>query len=570
MGETVTRYDDDMTRIMQDPALWAEYHLKQKPRWYQEQILRHPHNRIVLRCGRRLGKCIEGSQRILNADTGAYESVASLYEKQIKHTPLYSLQEDYTFAKTKSFFIEDNGIKPVFRVQVKHGAEVVLTGNHPVLTIDGWKEVDALRVGEFIAVPKSLPVFGKDSPGLNRAKMAGYLVGGLTQTKKGPILNISAKEVVPVIAKTAAEVGVSIHKKTDQNYFFHDQEKQFLELIEEKETGLPKEIFTYDKTHLAVFLAALYDTNGWAYKERIAEIGYGSRNHEQIKEIKHLLLRFGIDANIVRRILAEKPYYQLMIYAKKQVISFVDQIGLYAAKDYSEVKAFAETMSERETTLPPKIWEYIEKERVAKGMKKYEVTGNKAEKFRKNVGLTEEKAKRYAENLQYPFLYDLARSDIYWEEVISIVPEGEKQTYDVFVPETHNLIVEDILVHNTWTMVAHMLWVAFTCNGGKDPRGATCVVATPYDTQARLIYNELIKFIDDNEVLSSSVKSRTKNPYFIEFNNGSQIKLFTAGPKSGSGGGSLRGQKATWLYMDKPLSLYAVMRTEKLCEFKET
>ena len=161
--------------------------------------------------------------------------------------------------------------------------------------------------------------------------------------------------------------------------------------------------------------------------------------------------------------------------------------------------------------------------------------------------MTEEKAKRYAENLQYPFLYDLARSDIYWEEVISIVPEGEKHTYDVFVPETHNLIVEDILVHNTWTMVAHMLWVAFTCNGGKDPRGATCVVATPYDTQARLIYNELTKFIDENEVLSSSVKSRTKNPYFIEFNNGSQIKLFTAGTKSGSGGGSLRGQKATWL-----------------------
>ena len=92
-----------------------------------------------------------------------------------------------------------------------------------------------------------------------------------------------------------------------------------------------------------------------------------------------------------------------------------------------------------------------------------------------------------------------------------------------------------------------MLWVAFTCNGGKSPRGATCVVATPYDTQARLIFNEIVHFLDENEVLGNSVKSRTKNPYFIEFNNGSQIKLFTAGTKSGSGGGSLRGQKADWL-----------------------
>ena len=562
MANTITRYDDDMARIMKDPALWAEYHLKQKPRWYQEQILRHPHNRIVLRCGRRLGKCIEGSQRILNTDTGAYDSIESLYNRQVKETPLFSLQEDYTLAKTKSFFIEDNGIKPVFKVQTKHGAEVILTGNHPVLTIDGWKEVDALRVGESIAVPKKLPVFGHDAPGLNRAKMVGYITGSFNATKKGPILSLTSKECIAEVLKTAASVEVSLFKKTEQNYFLHDHSGAFATVAEEQENSIPKEVFTYDKTHLAVFLAALYDTNGWLYTERIAEIGYGSRSHDKIKDLKHLLLRFGIDSNVVRRVLAEKPYYQLMIYAKKQVLSFISQIGLYAAKDYEEAKTFAEGMTEREATLPAKIWDYIEKERIVKGMKKYEVTGDKAEKFRKNVGLTEEKAKRYAENLQYPFLYDLARSDIYWEEVISIVPMGEKQTYDVFVPETHNLVVEDILVHNTWTMVAHMLWVAFTCNGGQDPRGATCVVATPYDTQARLIYNELIKFIDENEILGNSVKARTKNPYFIEFNNGSQIKLFTAGTKSGAGGGSLRGQKATWLYMDKTLSLCAVMHIE--------
>lgn len=562
MSNTITRYDDDMARIMKDPALWAEYHLKQKPRWYQEQILRHPHNRIVLRCGRRLGKCIEGSQRILNADTGAYESIESLYKRQIKETPLLSLQEDYTFAKTKSFFIEDNGIKPVFKVQTKHGAEVVLTGNHPVLTIDGWKEVDALTVGEFIAVPKSLPVFGKDAPGLNRAKMVGYIAGAFSMTQKGPVLSITSKEVVGEVLKTAAAAEISLFKKTEQNYFLHDHDGLFEKAMSEQEDALPKEVFTYDKNHLAVFLAALYDTNGWAYSERIAEVGYGSRSHSKIKELKHLLLRFGIDTNIVKRTLTERPYYQLMIYAKKHVLSFVDQIGIYAAKDYQEVRAFAESMTERDATLPPKIWEYIEKERIEKGMKKYQVTGDKAEKFRKHVGLTEEKAKRYAENLQYPFLYDLARSDLYWEEVISIVPIGEKQTYDVFVPETHNLVVEDVLVHNTWTMVAHMLWVAFTCNGGKSPRGATCVVATPYDTQARLIFNEIVHFLDENEVLGNSVKSRTKNPYFIEFNNGSQIKLFTAGTKSGSGGGSLRGQKADWLYMDKTLSLYTAMYTE--------
>jgi replicative DNA helicase len=96
-----------------------------------------------------------------------------------------------------------------------------------------------------------------------------------------------------------------------------------------------------------------------------------------------------------------------------------------------------------------------------------------------------------------------------------------------------------------------MLWVSFTCNGGKVPRGATCVVATPYDNQARLIFDQLKEFIDNNPALADSIVGMTRNPYIITFKNGSKIKLFTAGTRSGAEGGSLRGQKADWLYMDE-------------------
>lgn len=106
-------------------------------------------------------------------------------------------------------------------------------------------------------------------------------------------------------------------------------------------------------------------------------------------------------------------------------------------------------------------------------------------------------------------------------------------------------------IGKTHTMTAHMLWVSFTCNGGRTPRGATCVVATPYDNQARLIFDQLKEFIDNNPALADSIVSMTRNPYIISFKNGSKIKLFTAGTRSGAEGGSLRGQKADWLYMDE-------------------
>lgn len=541
----ITKYDEDAARILRDPVLWAEKHLGSKPRWYQEQILRHPHNRIVLRMGRRLGKCIAGNQRILNAETGAYETIHSLYEKQIKQTPLFSLQEDYKLHKTESFYIEDNGIKPTFAVRVKHGAEVVLTGNHPVLTVEGWKEVDALKVGESIAVPKALPAFGKKKPGMNRAKIAAAITSSYQVTQSGPILSFYSPEVIEDFLMAAQTEQVTIFKRTKQNYAFHDNGGNYRNIIEERSIGVPAEVFEYDKEHLAQFLASVYDVNGWNYSKRVPEIGYGTRNQRMARDIKHLLIRFGIDANIIERNISEKPYFQLMLYAKKDVVSFIEQLSPYSKKDYSEVLKHTEGMTTKDPVIPSVIWKYVEKEAKRKKMKNYEVTGSREEKFRYHIGLSEEKARRYAENLQSHFLYDLGRSDVYWEEVTSIEPAGDQQTYDVFVPKTHNLVVEDILVHNTWTMCAHMLWVAFTSMGGTIQKGgATCIVATPYDSQAKLIYDQLCTFIDSNEVLANSIKSRTKNPYFFQFHNGSIIKLFTAGSKNGSGAANLRGQKA--------------------------
>jgi replicative DNA helicase len=47
----------------------------------------------------------------------------------------------------------------------------------------------------------------------------------------------------------------------------------------------------------------------------------------------------------------------------------------------------------------------------------------------------------------------LASSQIYWDEVVAIEATGEHQVYDLTVPETHNFIAQDILVHNTsWVL----------------------------------------------------------------------------------------------------------------------
>lgn len=555
-----TNYDKEMLEIFRDPVKWAEFHLGEKPRWYQQQILRHPHNRKVLRCGRRIGKCIEENQRILDPLTGEYLTVGELYQKQKdRDIRLVTLDAHYKIKPSQALHIEDNGVKETFLVRTKYGGEVVLTGNHPVLTVDGWVEVDALQIGDRIATPKILPYFGQQTMNSDQVKFYAYLIAGGNVSGSHVTFSCQSDEIGKDFQEVATRLGhrviKQVHARNTYTVVPNSEKEKLLNLLHERK--VPQEIFMLRREDVSLFLNRLYSVDGWVYGKSRPEIGYGTVSKQLAMDIKHLLLRFGIHAilQIKKQKYKDriKQAYQLMILRKEDILSFGKEIGIFGKENaLQEVMAKAEQMESMEYTIPKEVWKYIEEERKAKKMKKSQVAGGKEERLRTNLAPSESKVAVYAENLQSAFLYDLAHSDVIWEEVVAIESLGKRQTYDVSVPETHNLVVEDIFVHNTWTMTSHMLWVAFTCNGGTEiKKGATCLVATPYDTQAKEIFDQIRFFIDNSPVLQDSVKSITKNPYEIEFKNKSRIKLKTAGTRSGAEGSSLRGQKASWLYLDE-------------------
>jgi replicative DNA helicase len=46
-------------------------------------------------------------------------------------------------------------------------------------------------------------------------------------------------------------------------------------------------------------------------------------------------------------------------------------------------------------------------------------------------------------------LFTLANSDVYWDEIVSIEPDGEEEVFDLTVPELHNFVANNIIVHNS-------------------------------------------------------------------------------------------------------------------------
>jgi replicative DNA helicase len=46
-------------------------------------------------------------------------------------------------------------------------------------------------------------------------------------------------------------------------------------------------------------------------------------------------------------------------------------------------------------------------------------------------------------------LRHLAFSDVYWDRIESIEPDGEAEVFDLTVEDLHNFVAEDVVVHNS-------------------------------------------------------------------------------------------------------------------------
>lgn len=82
-------------------------------------------------------------------------------------------------------------------------------------------------------------------------------------------------------------------------------------------------------------------------------------------------------------------------------------------------------------------------------------------------------------------------------------------------------------------------------------RNFRVLLITPYENQIQLLFQRLSELRASSPLLNARVVSATKNPYRIEFDNGSLIMGFTTGASSGSSGASIRGQAADLLILDE-------------------
>lgn len=129
---------------------------------------------LVIVAGRPgMGKCLSEDTQLV-ADDGSLVTVGSLFHR--RDSDVATLRSDWTFARARPSDYIDDGKKPVYEVVTHLGRRIEVTLTHPFLTCDGWKPLAKLGVGDYIAVPRTLPVFGNHSLPEHQARLLGYLV----------------------------------------------------------------------------------------------------------------------------------------------------------------------------------------------------------------------------------------------------------------------------------------------------------------------------------------------------------------------------------------------------------
>ncbi|MCT7965449.1 replicative DNA helicase [Laspinema sp. D1] len=421
---------------------------------------------LIIIAGRpAMGKCLGRFSELILRD-GSVTTIEEIFNR--RQAELLTLADNWKFTFTQPSAFVDDGIKPVFRVKTRLGRYIETTLTHPYLTLKGWRRLSELKVGDNIAVPRKLEVFGTEILPEYQVKLLGYLIGDGCLTGDQPWLMNSNPAIVNDFEEAVTGFGNVgfVNTPDGSNEKSENPLKLWLQELElwgkkADEKAIPPIVFKLTRSQIALFLNRLFATDGWAsvLASGQPQLGFATVSEKLARQVQHLLLRFGIIAALKSRSVSYNnsryPAWQLDITESESIKTFIAEIGIFgkeaAIAKVTEVLMTRKSHANRDL-IPVEIWEQLA---AVKEDEPWTVLAQRAGiQGYSNIhvgkrALSRERLWTLATALEHLPLQQLATSEVYWDEIVAIEFMGEQQVYDLSIPETHNFVANDICVHNT-------------------------------------------------------------------------------------------------------------------------
>lgn len=433
-----------------------------------------------------LRECLAGDQWVYDAQTGRRVMIRDL----AAGATVASLDADWKIRPATVAAAWSTGEKQIFKLTTGTGRAIRATGTHPMRTLHGWKALSELAVGEKIAVPRRVPE--PINPGQrftdDELSFLGYMISdgtyirnrsvGYVKGDPAPVDEVRriAFERFGVIAKNHRCQGPSQQIELTESREGHMGPGKnpvinwFRELGIHDQLGpkkvIPTGVLEMDNRSLAIFLAALWVGDGSVVKKKKSGwvLKFTSTSFALLDQVMWILTRLGIVAThgpAEWNSKSKVPIATIAIHDQLMIRRFAQLAPMIGVKGKKLTRAATEPMTRERPgldRLPLDVNEMIRADKIRQGHT-YKSLGWVLQ----GKHISRPHLSRVAATLGNQELLNLATSDVLWDLVDSVEPDGIEEAFDVSVPGPGNFVAQNMCVHNSGAIEndADFVWFVY-------------------------------------------------------------------------------------------------------------
>jgi len=363
------------------------------------------------------------------------------------------------------------GRRAVFNVQLASGRSIRATAEHRLLSAAGWATVSALKVGQQLALARRLPepLQPKRWPD-HWVVLLAHLVGDGSYPVHQPLRYTTASGENAAAVRGAAEmfgcrvtsnqgegdwhqlvisgngnrwspIGVGKWLKDLGIFGQRSHQKQ-----------LPSGVFSLPNSQIAMFLQHLWATDGSITVRKSAQRGghavsFSTCSRRLADDVGALLLRLGIASRIhTVKVGYYRPVYLVCVSSESHQ-AFLDTVGAFGPRrEAAELLAEALQEASASTHVELRMGALAagRAQMTAQGMSRGAVAGSRNMVRAQTAG--------YASHSDAPELEPPPTSDLLWDRIVAITPDGEEDVFDLTVPGPACWLADGVASHNSGSL----------------------------------------------------------------------------------------------------------------------
>ena len=426
-----------------------------------------------------LRECVVGETLVVLAD-GRRVPIRDLVGTEPR---VLAVGDDQKIGAASSDKVWSVGVRPVFEVRLSSGRTIQATGRHRLLGAEGWVRVEDLTPGARVALSRRVPEpVAPERWSEDRLVLLGHLVGDGSYLVHQPLRYTTASEENSRAVAEAArrEFGATVNR--------HEGRGAWHQLVISgngdrwhpaglgrwlKELGifgqrshekrLPPGVFGLANEQIALLLRHLWATDGTISVRKkgsrgSSAVSFSTSSRGLAEDVAALLMRFGIVARLHVVIQGEaRPCHVVAVSGAEDQRRFLRSVGAFgprvAPAHALEAVIAAVESNPNVDTLPVESFG-----RVRAAMSRRGITTRAMAALRGTAcggtahfrfAPSRQTMASYAALLGDEKLQSLAESDLFWDRVVSVVPAGEAEVFDLTVPGPASWLADGVVSHNS-------------------------------------------------------------------------------------------------------------------------